>query len=411
MRGIIESLAMLWVVIAGPATADKMPQDVQAAASDAEAASTKPQAIPKWAGIWKGTVGDLPVMVCLKHRDWGPQGAYYYKKHLAIIKLNMPDKTDADKTGLRWFEGYNQDQVTTSPQWSLQQMDDTHLSGTWAAAGSGQGIGTGVQKTLPIALTQVLKQSDDDNALCGGTEFNGPRATPITITRKAKKLNGFAYTELTANVGKQFDVAIATFELPATTPAMRKINAILQEEISAQPLESHYFECVAASLDGSGSEGNYGVGVIPVLISRNYMVSEESQGDYCGGAHPNYYIDWRNWDLRTGEKIDLWSWMGRSAVVQEKKDEYTAVTIRPALRKALIKKWKVTNTERECDFVGEENEYWTPHLTRQGISFYSQLAHAVTACEADIDFSFAEIAPLLSPTGKKAMAAFRSDLK
>jgi hypothetical protein len=163
-------------------------------------------------------------------------------------------------------------------------------------------------------------------------------------------------------------------------------------------------------LASSGLEGSYSVSIRPALISRSFMVSAESQGGYCGGAHPYHGIKWRNWDLRSGETINPWDWFAAAAVSQVKKDAYTDMNILPPLRKMLTKKWKATNPEPDCAFVGEETNYWDLRLTRKGISFYPQLAHVMTACGDDIDFSFAELNPLLGPAGKKAMAEFRADL-
>jgi hypothetical protein len=367
-----------------------------------------PAAEPKWAGVWSGTIGTAPVMVCLAHKSYegesfGEQGAYYYKKYLEIITLKDLKPADGKPAGLHWMEGFDEAKAAESSQWQLTQVDGSNLTGTWTP-GSGR-----TSKPLPIKLSLVVRQ-DGEFGSCGGEEFNGSRAVPVKLNRSPAKQDGFAYTKIKADVGKHFDVAIDTFELAGTTPEIRTINTALRKEIPSDPIKSDYFECVTGSLSSNATDGDYSVTIAPVLISRNYMVSERGRGDYCGGAHPNYSVDWSNWDLRTGEAIDLWNWMGPLAVAQEKKDGYTDVTIKPLLRKALVKKWKTTNTEADCDFVGAENDYWTLHLNRQGMSFYPQLAHAITACEQDIDFTFAEINPLLSPSGKKAMAAFRADL-
>jgi hypothetical protein len=360
---------------------------------------------PAWAGVWSGTIGNAPIMLCLSHSDYRDQGAYYYRKHLKIITLRDLKPANGVPSGLHWMEGFDEAKAAESPQWQLTQADGSNLTGTWTPGPSR------TSKPLPIKLVLIAKQPEDDSSYCGGEEFNGPRAVPVKLARSPAKQDGFAYTKIKADVGKHFDVAIETFELAGTTPAIRTINTALRKEIPSDPIKSDYFECVTGSLSSHATDGDYSVTTTPALISRNYMVSEHSQGDYCGGAHPNYFIEWSNWDLRTGVAIDLWSWMGPLAVTKEKKDGYTDITIKLLFRKALTQKWKTTNTEAECDFVGAENDYWTPHLSRKGISFYPQLAHAITACEQDVDFTFAEINPLLSPAGKKALAEFRADLK
>lgn len=355
-----------------------------------------------WQGVWSGTIGNAPIMLCIQQREFGDSAAYYYRKHLAIITLSPDDEIPKGDSRI-FFEGYSNAKKDEAARLSLSLVNDKQMIGTWQKSKAAKGAG------LKILLSRVAVAADDDNA-CSSLAFNTPRATPIKITRKPAKFDGVNYTILTADVGKHFEVAIDSFELEPRTAAVKKINAELRSEIPVDPLKSNYFQCVTGALSNSGLDGDYGAWFTPTLISRSYLVSQESIGDYCGGAHPNYSISWRNWDLRTGNEIRLWDWFDPSAISQEKQSDYTQITINAPLRRILTKKWKDQNTEKECDFVGEESDYWDLHLTRKGMSFYPNLAHAIKACADDIDFSFADLTPLLSLTGKRALADFRADL-
>jgi hypothetical protein len=362
-----------------------------------------PAAELKWAGVWSGTIGNAPVMVCLNHRDYGEQGAYYYKKYLEIITLKDLKPADGKLAGLYWMEGFDEAKAPESSQWQLTQVDGSNLTGTWTP-GSGRAV-----KPLPIKLSLVLRQADEFG-VCDSAAFNALRATPITLTRTPAKQDGVVYTKIIANLGKHFDASIETFELAGNSPAIKAVNADLRREIPADPAKGNYFECITGALNNNGSDGDYSVAIAPILISRNYMVSEDDRGDYCGGAHPNSSTDWKNWDLRSGKEINLWDWFSAQAISQKKEDGYNVVTIEPALRKVLDKRWRLAERENDCDAIGRDYEYWSLYLMRTGIGFAPSVPHALIPCADSIDFTFAEITPLLSPAGKKAMAAFRADL-
>ncbi len=366
-----------------------------------------PASDPAWVGVWSGTLGDLPIMACMQHSEYSDTAAYYYRKHMKIITLtSLSDKPNATKIP-QWIEGDDRNDTAKNPQWKLSLIDTNTLSGTWSAAPDK------AAKSLPVTLKRVATDYDNYN-LCGSLAFNEPRITPMKITRKPAKKDGVAYTDITADVGKQFDVSLGTFALLGNSTAIKKINTELAKEISGEPSKSNYFECITGALSNNGSDGDYSAGLVPDLITRNHMVSNESYSNYCGGAHPNYYINWRNWDLRTGNAINLMDWLNATAVVRTKQGQgenaYTEITIQPALRKILKAKWLVL-AEPECNDVIDDHEYWNLHLTRKGISFYPDLAHALTACETDIQLAFSELAPLLNPAGKRGIAFFRADLK
>lgn len=366
-----------------------------------------PTSDPSWVGVWSGTIGDLPIMACMQHSEYQNAAAYYYRKHMKIITLTSPLAEPSATEIPQWFEGPNREDAAKSPIWKLSVTDANTLTGTWSATPDK------AAKSLPVTLKRVATDAEG-RILCASVEFNGPRITPMKITRKPAKKDGVSYTDITADVGKQFDVSIGTFALLGNSAAVQKINAALGKEISGDPLKSNYLDCVTGALSSHGADGDYAIGLVPDLIMRKYMVSKESYANYCGGAHPNYTINWRNWDLRTGNVINLMDWLNAKAVVQTKQGQgenaYMDIAIQPYLRKLLKAKWAPI-AEPECIDVIDDQDYWTLYLTKTGISFYPDLAHALTACEADINFSFSELTPLLNAAGKRWIASFRADLK
>jgi hypothetical protein len=368
----------------------------------------KPVPAPtNWGGIWNGTIGKMDVMVCMPQGKYSSNAAYYYRKHLKIITLSMPVGTNKTAEIPKWIEGYDAEKAAVNPQWNLAFESADTLTGTWNSTGEKPA------KTLPISLKRVSAPNFEQDS-CGNAAFTKQRATPIKITRNAAKKDGVAYTNIDVDAGDHFDVSIGTFALIGTSPAIQKINTALAKEIPSDPATSNYFECLNGALQSNATDGDYAVGIVPDLITRRFMVSQESRGDYCGGAHPNHDTIWRNWDLRTGDEINLWDWLNAKAVVQTKQEQGvyagdTTIEVQPTLRKMLTKKWLVL-AEAECRDVIEDHDYWNLHLTRKGIAFTPSLAHAIQACEVDLLVSFAELPPLLSATGKRELATFRADI-
>ena len=87
---------------------------------------------PTWQGVWRGTIGALPVQACLDHRDYADQGAYYYLSHLSIINLGRIDKGGATMT---FSEAANSNTKDQEPLWVLSPARGDNLVGELAIQG------------------------------------------------------------------------------------------------------------------------------------------------------------------------------------------------------------------------------------------------------------------------------------
>jgi hypothetical protein len=354
---------------------------------------------PDWVGIWRGTIGKLPVQACLQARDYGNYGAYFYLKNRGIISLGPIDDSTATKASYAWTEARNSNHPEAGPLWQNISVSGIALTGAWTGSG----------KQLPIAMERV-PQLDPSIEPCEDLAFSKPRITPVKLSTERAEVDRVAYTVVNADVGKQFpDVSLQTFQLDGNTSAVQNINATLRSGIPDKMEESDFFQCTMANISSTGEDGQYQTTTKPVLITANWMVSETTEGSTCGGAHPNWGMYWNNWDLRTGLPVDLWTWLGPNAAKVVLRDGYNEVTIEPELRNLLNNGWRLK--ENDCQDVVEQENSWQIRLTRKGLAFSPSLPHAATACIDDVNLMFEQLAPVLNETGKTGIASFRADLK
>jgi hypothetical protein len=360
--------------------------------SGAQAASLQ----PVWVGVWRGTVGEAAVQVCLQHADYGDFGAYYYLRHLGIISIGRL------ATGQEWTEAPFSDKAAQGPLWHFSVVSASRLQGTWS-----QGA-----KNLPFTLARLpMPGASDDDAErpCGSKVFSLPRLTKPVITTRASSLRGVAYTRVLADPGKQFaDSATETFQLHGTTPAIRRVNAALYKSVPTGP-EADYVTCSMQALGANGLDGELSSTTTPLIITADWMVSQDVENNSRGGAHPNADVLYQSWDLRKGARINLYDWFTRAALTQtihdpRSKNPYVTVTFTAPFRKLIDE--AVPQGEAECKDALKEADTWNPRLTEQGMAFTPELPHAVQACADDAEIPAARLAPYLTPEGRQAMTAF-----
>ncbi|MDE2596756.1 MAG: hypothetical protein KGL44_07765 [Sphingomonadales bacterium] len=353
------------------------------------------QAAGTWSGVWRGTIGADPVQVCLQGGGFGDQGSYYRLQDLVIMPLE-PVPTAATPN---WTEARDGNPSPAAAVWSQITVSGNQLTG----------VRTGADGARPIALTR-LAQVDTEAQPCGDLAFSAPRATAPRLTDARKMIDGIAYSVREYHAGPQFsDVSISTFQLDGATPAIRAINAELASRLPAKVEEADYFICSMANIGSTGRDGEYSDDTAPVLVTRGWVVSQTSSGSTCGGAHPNAGVDWSNWNLRTGQAVDLWTWLGPQYARLTPHGTYNDIAIMPRLRALLVKGW--TRNDEGCESIGEEADSWSIRLTRKGFAFSPNLPHVALACTEDVEIGFASLAPILNPAGRAGVASFRADLR
>lgn len=363
---------------------------------------------PAWQGVWHGTIGKAEVQACLQHEDYDDFGAYYYMRHLGVISLGTVTSTMKPDAPV-WTEAPDADEPGNGPLWLITSMTGDHLHGLW----------TSRSKTLPIDLTRVAVDKpgseDNNNGPCGSLAFNLPRFTQPVITAKPAVLDGVTYSRIIADPGPQFSsYDFETFQLQGATAGIQHVNAELYKAVPIGP-DADYFQCSVEALGHSGRDGESSSTQTPLIISKSWLVVEDSEYGYCGGPYPASATDYQTWDLHTGSTVNLDDWFNVQALQQTVNepgtaDQYTTVTYTAPFRKMIDDAYP-NNDDADCKQAELEADSWTVHPTATGFDFSPELPHAVQACIDDAIVPFSKLGSYLSPAGKAGVASFTAEVK
>jgi len=338
---------------------------------------------PALQGVWKGTIGNLPVQACFQTESDFQFGAYFYLSQLKIIHLDKPDKGDG------WWET----EVNKGPHWLLKTVEGDAVLGSWEDKG----------KTLPIALKRVSLGNDEANRPCGSDAFMAPRLTPPKVTEAAAKLGGVAFTKIDVDVGKQFDVAISGFKLNGAGGNVTKINKLLTSIIPTTAAGSDYADCMKSALYSGGRDGTYNVSLSPVVLTRNWLVARNGSDDFCGGAHPNAGSVDSVYDLAAGVKVDVEKWFMPDAM-----DVKDGINPKGTLREFVVKS-EIKHGSSECSDVYENANYWNVALSKAGVNFTPSLPHAEAACAESVDVPFAMASKFMNAAARAKLKSFQAE--
>ena len=345
------------------------------------------ETLPPWDGVWKGTIGGLPVMVCLQQGggNWS-MGSYYYLSQMKPIPLRR------DEAG-NWAEEANGSDPSTGTLHLTQS--GSRLGGEWL-----HGV-----RHLAIALERVPTKKSDTFMTCGSYEYIAPRVRPITRTVKPVRVKGAEISRIEYKPARWFEgVALATIAIAPTMPGDRSINAQLEPNPD-KPNDfapDDYLSCMQGALNGGGRDGDYEFAYDLAELTPTFLRVIAQSGSYCGGAHPNNYYWWESFDRQTGKRIDLTRWFTAKAAPRgDIAPGDTEIALAPALRRVVLRHSKFEDAE--CRKVFANADFWFAGVTAKGVIFTPALAHVEMACTDDTVVPYAELTPFFSAEGKTAV--------
>jgi hypothetical protein len=331
-------------------------------------------------GVWRGTLGAQPIMVCLQRGPIG-ESSYYYLRHRATIALRSDDAS-----GAQWNEGMVADQ--SSGTWQLEAAHGDRLTGIWSDP---EGA-----KQLPITLTRVSLLGDPSNG-CGAYEagplkdaYNAPRvsAEPLTTTTVTDGLRTV----------KARNDQLTIVELADSEPHAAAFNAWMRAWLREQIVG--YFDCAASMQGADPVDFNQQREI--VLRAGAWVVVSESYDLFCGGAHPSASVSHLTWNLDADKPVQPWTWIRGSKV----KCDYAADcghAAPAALNKLILTAASRNKDGDECADAVNENSGYDLRPSATGLMFSTQFAHVIQACDEDVELSFAQVEPFLTDSGKREL--------
>ena len=367
MRAIISGLTM--VLAAVPAGAEA--------------------ATPPGEGVWQGTVGALPVRVCLRASAGGgwDRGSYYYMNKLRPLQL------EAAESGTGLVERDEADQETA--RWLVAADGPEAMRGEWRSG----------SRSLPVVLRRVAANATNEDGPCASDAYIGPRLSPLRVTPSQAAKNGLRYTKLTYSAGPAFPgVTLESFALAETLPGDRAINAALRLDPTKKEGVGDYISCVRLALAMRGTDGDYAGAIEPAGVHADFLSAAVSIGYYCGGAHPEDASHHLTFDRRSGKTVSLAGWFLGNAMIRASDSGVEGGTMSRALRRVVLGHVRIAANHAECRESVTSEDYWSLSLARTGIGFTPQLPHVAAGCADSWVVPFRALTPFLSPAGKAGAA-------
>jgi hypothetical protein len=339
---------------------------------------------PAWEGVWQGTIGSLPVHVCLDATPYEQKGTYYYDRIKQLLPL-APGKASG-----QWLEQGADDK--NRAQWSVAVRDGA-LVGTWNDG----------RKRLPLHLGRIEGPSQDFDGPCGSVAFHRARLLPVRLASRNSAKDGERYTVLTFKPGPWFgdDAGITTFALDRGGAAVAKVNALLRADLPKPDGTGDLLDCLMSGANANGQDGQYAETIVPTLITQRWLSARQQGEYYCGGAHPENTDALRTFDLARGVEVNPLEWLNAKAAAPEGE---ASRTLTPAFRAFLLSGWKGNGADSECDDAVRTQDYWHVGLERGALVFTPEFPRAIMACTEDFRVAFARLAPWLNDHGKSAVA-------
>jgi hypothetical protein len=318
-------------------------------------------------GVWSGSIGTKSVVACFNNES----GNYYYVDHLKPIGLDIGD------TALNWSE------YGDTGQWQLTAPAEGFLAGTWSHSKA--------KKKLPIKL-KLIDGRDDDTA-CSRNSYH----SQLEVVQKVSNGKMIEFSKGRSYRKLQF-LDQAKIELVGPDKGIDRINASLKPDMSKNTVDS-YFRNRREILGRIGRYFDDEVNAKPVYWDAHF-VSIQFYRWAAGTGARGVTNDYETWSTVTGEKVDLWRWLGSSS--GEKK-------LPPKLHRYLLDtnkpdpNWKPEPGEAypDCTYYYSKGMF-VLELTKSGMDIY-EAPYGNGDCEEGFQVPYPKLLPFLSPEGTKAV--------
>ncbi|MFL6747181.1 MAG: hypothetical protein ACJ8E6_00595, partial [Sphingomicrobium sp.] len=250
--------------------------------------------------------------------------------------------------------------------------------------------------------------SEEFSTACASLAFVLPILAATRIAKTSARDHGLA-VEKWSLAYPDDSISVESFQVNGSGPAIAAINRRLREPFDKA--DAGWKWC----LRNAGSFGaDYHDEIKTKLVTARWLSVNSFNESFCGGAHPNNSNQPLLFDRRTGKITDLYSWFGNADINREKVEGYSETIDSPTgkLFELIIKLHPRTgDKDDECGDAVETASSWMLELRAEGIAFTPDLPRVVMACGDELVLPWAKLTPFLSATGKREVAAMRTELR
>lgn len=339
---------------------------------------------PQITGLWEGTVGNAPVVVCLNgETTLGGRGSYYYRSQLTPIPLEQ--KSDGSPL---WEERVGAE----TADWKIVSANNRELTAQWSRG----------KRSLPVRLKRVsyTDSSEWAEGPCGSAEYTRPRLFERQVKTKPAQFEGWQYRVIEWQPPRHFaDNTATSFAFDPTEPGDPQIIAHLRNELPDGTLQNDFIECMIGNVSWNGTDGGVFEEHSPTFANRNFIGVSDAGSAYCGGAHPASWLTMTVYDRQSGEIIDpAKSWFTDQGFSE---NDYGSWEMAIRLR-AKVMEYASADMEQECRDVVGDLEFWSVGLGTAGPIFVPTVPHVATPCREEVTVPWDAVAPFLSAEGMQA---------
>ena len=133
------------------------------------------------------------------------------------------------------------------------------------------------------------------------------------------------------------------------------------------------------------------------LRAGRWVVVAESFDSFCGGAYPDSGMLHLTWDLDRGNAVEPWSWIrGSKSCSPATECRYSAPD---ALNGLLLAHATRNKAHDECADTLNANRSYSVWPSVRGLFFGTAFAHALQACDENIELRYDALLPYLTEQG------------
>lgn len=329
--------------------------------------------------LLKGTIGKIPIVMQLKvFDDTVATARYYYETRKMDIELDGKISKDGS-IRMVCYNNYEGSFDGKSERFELKKING-HFKGKWVS----------LKKTLPVDLApfsidSILHPFRNYARVAGLKKEN-----PLDYVRSAGL--SFIKDSTTSKAGYYLDwyhekysrISFPRLRKETMTEALKKANANLEE--------IHIFESLSFLTCTSGiGETEWSSQIDHLFITKEIFSIDLVSSYYCGGAHPDFSFGAYNFDLSTGNLLELDEvlWFGNGTPPNKNTDKWYryrdsifAPKLTSILKQLYPEQMKADNSRDGCDY--SDPDVWNFanwYFTEEGLYVGAYFARVSRSCD------------------------------